>query len=418
MLKTLIKKELLQQFHTQKFVITSVLSIVLMLLAVHISTGKYEKKLVLFEEAVQGHQEKMRLLKDSSKGQSVNTHFTNIIFRRPTPLSIFCQGKEESFGDAAWVNGFFSRPIGQMDLLNDFDLQEVLNKTFGEIDVILIIKQLFSLMAIFLAFDLVTHEREQDTLKMIHSNQVSRFEVILAKWLTGSLILLIVLLLGFLLSLLYLNLILKIVFSGAELVRLFLLLVFSFLFLWVFFQTALLFSCIIRSSQLSLVGLFLIWIISIFIVPNTAAIAGKYVSPTPPPDHLQIMQEQTPKEQIRSVFNDFMNQLQMQRQRIVLFSYLSPSAVFEFTAECLANTSVADYNQFMEQVNIVREESNKINQSIERIRLYFNSSNANNRLTLKNSVVQAIPFTGWLLMLNSLLFLFIIAYYNRRTQII
>ena len=443
MLKTLIKKELLQQIQTQKFIISTAISLVLMLLAVHISTEQYEKKLELYRQATTGQQKELERLKATKRGENAYAK-SEMIYRKPTPLSIFCQGKENSFGGAASVGGYFARPIGNMDDNNEYDFQEVMQKTFGEIDVILVIKLLFSLMAIFLAFDLVTREREQETLKLIHSNQVSRFKVISAKWLAGVLILSVILLLGFIFSLLYLQLVPKIIFEKVELFRLFLLFSVSLIYLLIFFQTALLFSCIVRSSQLSLVCLFLIWAFSIFIIPNLATISGKYLSPVPPMDYV-FDNRSVDDEKVRAVNQHFINQLQAQRQKIVSFSYLSPSAVFEFAAEFLASTSVADYDRFMNQVHFISEKWREIQlhshseeivgeskifkiikldfsdlkkDNIQKVTLLFNGSIDNNRLPLKIGLVRAIPLAGWFIILNCLLFLFIVWYYERHTKIV
>ena len=80
---------------------------------------------------------------------------------------------------------FMAQPIGKTQTNNEFDLDEVLDESFGSIDFAMIINLLFSLVAIFLAFDLVSRERELGTLKLLHVNYVSRSTVISGKWLAG-----------------------------------------------------------------------------------------------------------------------------------------------------------------------------------------------------------------------------------------
>ena len=107
MLRTIIKKELLQQIQTRKFIISAVVSIILMLLCIHVSSEQYLNKLQDYQYAVTTQQHlhnEIRLITEKNRNDIQMENWDNAVFRKPTPLSIFCRGREYNFGEVGRID--------------------------------------------------------------------------------------------------------------------------------------------------------------------------------------------------------------------------------------------------------------------------------------------------------------------------
>ena len=222
-------------------------------------------------------------------------------------------------------------------------------------------------------------------LKLIHSFQVSRFKVVTAKWIAGVIILSITMLIGILLALLYLFAAKNIVLEQVHIIRLLLLFFVSFLYVLCFYQVSLFISCLVNSSQMSIVIMFFVWAITLFITPNISVLLGKQFSPIPPMDYIsgedreiskqfdELKSEafkknyndiediqQNEKNAAWQVHQDYLNNLKKQCRMAVKFSIISPAPFFDFAAELLTGTSVADYENFMGRVRFINNEYTQI----------------------------------------------------------
>ena len=463
MFRTLIKKELLQQVHTQKFMISTVVSICLLMLGIYVSAERYVDKAEDYERAVGLQEEvlgKLRMVTEETMHDTGMESWDDAVFRRPNPLSIFCLGKEDDLGDVGRLDPmrtpFMAQSLSKMGHFNEFDLSEALERAMSRIDFTMVVRVLFSLMAIFIAFDLVNGERERGTLKVVHSNYISRLGVISSKWLAGAAVLSAALLAALLISLIYLTAVKGIVFNSGESLRLLLMFLLSLLYILCFYQAALFLSCVVRSSHASIVSMFLIWAVSLFIVPNVSVMLGKGLTPIPATDYLstavrEIDHEYTEmkraaksREEMQDVYArenqdtwqlqlEFLNRLRQQRRTAVLLSMVSPAPVYDFASEIAAGTTVDDHFAFMDRVRAVNEfYTEKVNslsggdRSFENTKNYFmdivayiaGASRSNNRLSFRGSIVRVFPFAAWLMLVNALLFTFTVLYYDRRTRLL
>ena len=458
MLKTLIQKELLQQLHSRKFIISAVISICLMLLCLQISTESYLNKLAEYQNVQNAYKKAIQEVQNLTveTAFSYRSDFDPNIFRKPTPLCIFSQGKENDLGGMVAVGSrvpFIAQPIGKTDFFNEFDMAEVLDDAFAKIDFVLAIQFLFSLIAIFVAFDLVTGERETGMLKLVQAQNVSRLKVIAGKWLAGSIVLGCTMLLGLLLGMIYLLLIKGIVFDNIHVVRLILIFTLAVIYVLFFFQFALLSSCILRSSQMTIMVMLFIWTLAIFIMPNFSLLIGKTISPLPPIDDLSMRTRKIAKEadikkwqtksseerdrirkqeyrDIWQIQKYHLDQMKQQRQTSMLISLISPAPTFAFATEYLAGTSVADYEVFMERARL--ESANWFKQQFPKdmtpekllslrrqyLQTFSQATFDTNRTGLDDALRNAAPFIVWLIILNSVLYFSIVVYYDRRTKIL
>jgi ABC-type transport system involved in multi-copper enzyme maturation permease subunit len=352
---------------------------------------------------------------------------------------------------------FVAEPFGQMGIMSGVNFEDILKDTFSTIDFTFIVKFFFSLMVIIISFDIVSNEREQGTLKMIHSQNVSRRTLLNGKWLANSLLLGICVFLFLLFSLLYIMLSKNIILETQDVIRLFLFFIFSFLFALLFFQTSLLISCIFRSSPSVLITVFLIWLLSLFILPNIGLLISKGFVEIPPLDYTHNEEQKIFKaysekgreaakagdtdkvadlmyereDTVWGVKQHYLNRLKNQRAMYELLSLISPSQVYSFASEHIMGTSISDYDMYMNRVRLENENYTKqvrimrTTPQPERRSLTFgvflsitDASAQNNRNQLGKSIYNALLYFVWFIVINGILYFFTLLYYDRKTNIL
>ena len=144
-----------------------------------------------------------------------------------------------------------------------------------------------SLFALLFTYDACSGERESGTLKLVLSNPVHRWKVLIGKLIGVCLTLLPVIMFCYLLSALFVLLAPEVSFSAGEWLRVALLIPVSLVFFGLFILIGLLFSCCFRSSAASIVLCLFVWVISIFIIPNLANSLAKSLVATPSTEELR-----------------------------------------------------------------------------------------------------------------------------------
>jgi ABC-type transport system involved in multi-copper enzyme maturation permease subunit len=146
------------------------------------------------------------------------------------------------------------------------------------IDWSFIIQTVYALFCVVLTFDAISGERARGTLRLMMANSVSRAQILLGKYLAVLAIVLVVLLIGWLLSLAVMNLLSVTVPAKRDIAPLMLFMVLSVLYISLFISISLLASSLARTSSTALLSLLFIVIVLVFVVPNMAGIvAGKLV---------------------------------------------------------------------------------------------------------------------------------------------
>ena len=145
------------------------------------------------------------------------------------------------------------------------------------VDITFIVTVIGTLLAILMAHDVITREKEQGTLRLILSNSVSRDAVILSKWIGNFLTIWMAFTFFFLISTL-LIMVLPSHFSVAgQWVRLLLIYGISILLLAVFFSFGLMFSALCHHSRNALILLLFCWVLFVYVIPDISPyVAGAF----------------------------------------------------------------------------------------------------------------------------------------------
>jgi ABC-type transport system involved in multi-copper enzyme maturation permease subunit len=265
-------KEFLLNLMTFKFVVGTILCVVLVAIFVPVLAKDYRQRLQQYDQRVADNEAKLRQVK-------AYRVLTPTVYRRPQVLSVFSQGMEKRLADSAKI-GFGTRP--------DFDKIPEINagptevnpylSIFPSFDFLLIFKIVMSALALLVAYDVVSREREQGTLSLTLSYRISRAQVLLGKLLAGLLTLAVPATIAFLVGLLLLLSSPVIALGGSDWARIGLMYLASLLFVLAVYNVGLLFSSLTGSSSLALIlGLFF-WVLSIIVIPDaTVYVARRFL---------------------------------------------------------------------------------------------------------------------------------------------
>lgn len=260
-------KEFLLNLMTFKFVVGTILCIVLVTIFVPVLAEDYRQRLQQYDQRVADNEAKLREVK-------AYRVLTPTVYRRPQVLSVFSQGMEKRLGDSARID---FGVIPQIDA-GPAEVNPYLS-IFPAFDVLLIFKIVMSALALLVAYDVISREKEQGTLSLMLAHPLRRGHVLLGKLAAGSLTLAAPTTVAFIVGLLLLSTSHSAALDASDWVRIAAMYVVSLLFVLSMYNIGLLFSCLTRSSALALVlGLFF-WVLAVAVVPDGSVYLARRLQP-------------------------------------------------------------------------------------------------------------------------------------------
>jgi ABC-2 type transport system permease protein len=272
MLRDIIKKEILDNITSPKFVFTFLLCTILILLSVYTGVTNYraEKKEYTASLALNKKNLESQPNIQSLMGIGVK------ISKPPQVLGTVVTGIQEDVGRVASVNVAYDP-----NLVDSKYGSNPVFAVFGSLDLMFIVKIVLSLFAILFTYDAIVGEKEKGTLKLALSNDVPRDRLILGKAIGGYISLLLPLLIPLLLSLLLLLIMPDISLGGQDWARLLLIFLMFFLYLSVFFSLGLFVSARTSRSSTSFLVLLFAWVLIVMVIPKAAVIVAGQARPIP-----------------------------------------------------------------------------------------------------------------------------------------
>lgn len=266
MIWRIAKKEFLLNIMTFKFAVGTTLCVVLMAVFVPILAKAYHERLKVYNENIAYNERELGKV-------TVYKNITPIIYRPPSVLAIFSEGLEKQLGNSATIE------YDKIPEITGAPANHYLS-IFSVFDVSLIFKIVISVLALLVAYDAISGERERGTLRLMLSSTAARYEILLGKLVAGLMVLLVPVTIAFILGLLILLFFPMVELSGPDWMRLGLIFIASLIFIATIYNLGLLFSCLARRSSISLVlGLFM-WIIFAVVIPNGSAHLATQIEPT------------------------------------------------------------------------------------------------------------------------------------------
>jgi ABC-type transport system involved in multi-copper enzyme maturation permease subunit len=196
MIKDLYIKEIRQYLYSGKIIFATVVILTLFVINALMCQRKYEQMNLLYNQEKLTNEENVR--KSCSS-------FYDLLFvkqqsvKPPSHVAFICDASANKLDDAVAVNAFRLSSLGKLGPDNPYF------SSFTSIDWTSIILIVFSFLSISLCYNAFCGERVEGTLKLILSNNVSRWKVFIVKYLGILSALTIPLLIGILLHLLVIS---------------------------------------------------------------------------------------------------------------------------------------------------------------------------------------------------------------------
>jgi len=347
MLKTIIKKEILENISSYKFTIIILLTTVLILTSIFIMYRDYRLRMENYE-----------ILQPDSDDPTALV--------RPTPLSIFVKGLDENL-----CRSYQIRFGGQIVVGSKQQSVNAIFRLFTTPDLLFVVKVIMALCAMLFAFDRISGEKEDGTLKLTLSNHLHRPIVIFGKWIGGFTSLVVPFIMAVLLGTILVTLSPHVQMQGNEWMRLLLFLISAIGYMAIFFSLGLLISTLTHRASSSLVISLFVWSLLIFVLPNLGNILARQVVQIPSVQQLEVRRQHIwikevfdriqGRTQGREVDNNINRENEMlmadyrsKFKRLVNISKnitrLSPASAFAFLSTDLAGTGLLEEDRIKQTV--------------------------------------------------------------------
>jgi ABC-type transport system involved in multi-copper enzyme maturation permease subunit len=368
MMKTIIRKELLDHLRSVQFAVLLAAGIVLFAANGLVFVQQYTRLNGDYRKAV------------AANDAQPSTMMTRL-HRAPSPLLFMAEG-----GEKTSPKGYLLGPKLTLSPLPagtvNFKMPDI-----PELDWAFIIKIVFSLYIILLGFEAVSGEKERGTLRLVLSNPVGRIKLLTAKYLAIISSAAIPLVAGLLTSLLVIGLFLPSLLSLPNLARIVLFFSLAMAYLSLFAFLSLFFSALIARSSVALLVLLSFWIFFAFFIPDTSVIAAdkfskvpseyemaKLVGPTIQGEvwkRIAAIQDRIKKgelkteqdireeadrayeqgqESVRKLYDDYDHAMRERSALAQRISCISPAALFQYAAEAVTETGPSADARFLRDI--------------------------------------------------------------------
>ncbi|MFC1526165.1 ABC transporter permease subunit [Candidatus Latescibacterota bacterium] len=381
MLLLTIRKEIVNNVLSFRFIVTYALQFCLVLLAVFLMANDFQAKMqeaTTEETKIRQTIDEIDALDDPGKQFQDFQQLDLAGVRRPEPLSILARGLEGSLPTQVTTRRFW------MQSSDDRLGRNMLFEVFQAPDYVYVINIVMSLLALLFVFDAVCGEKEQGTLKIMLANSLPRDTVLLAKWIGGYISVAAPFAVASLGGFAYVYISGAVEMDPQMMTRFGLIFAVSLLFISTFFTLGLMISVYTQRSATALLVSLLVWICWILVIPNVAPIVARLVAPVPSRQVIdaekqaidresqllleginkrKVYGDQEESEQIRQDADSRKGKLEefyrdrMQRQVSLSqnLARVSPSASFLFAATRLAGTGPALFRSFHDALEHFQE---------------------------------------------------------------
>jgi len=270
----LIRRELLANLMTFRFLVAMVVTLSLVVANTVVLIADYERRLTSYNIAVKEHDQ--RFLSRARTYSEVEGAL--LVDRPPNPLSIFNAGLDRRLGNSIKIKHTLVPTL--WDTRSHSADNPFLN-LFSSVDLVLIFQIILSLLALLFAHDAIAGEREAGTLRLTMTNPVSRPIILLAKYISAMVCLILPVVLSLLLALILFSGSRSILLSADDWLRIGGILLTSIIYLSAFYLIGLLISTITRRTATALMLSMVIWSTLVLIYPSLSVFAVNRLWDTP-----------------------------------------------------------------------------------------------------------------------------------------
>ena len=261
---TLIRRELLAHLLAYRFVVATMVLLVLVIANTLVLIYDYERRLTLHRHAVQRHNDWVLTAKTYSP-----LHLQ--VDRPPNPLSLFNQGLEKRLGNTVRVHHALVPTLWDAGL---YGMDNPFLNLLSSIDLVFVFQVVLSLLALLFAYDAIAGEHERGSLRLLMTTPASRGKILFAKYAAAMIALVVPLTISLILTQFLISGSGSIVLSGDDWIRIGGFYLTSILFLSVFYLMGLLFSGTTRRTVTALMTCMFAWVFFVLIYPNLILFAS------------------------------------------------------------------------------------------------------------------------------------------------
>lgn len=304
-----------------------------------------------------------------------------ILHRPPEQLSILARGLGEQFGSVVTLRGKYGpSKITSRDRSNFF------LPVSAAFDYAFITAVGLSLMAMFLAYDAVTGEREQGTLQLVLANTIPRYKVLLGEYWGAMVSVAIPSVAVFFVVIIVIHLQGVLEFDRDVNLRLLCFLLYSILLISTFVWLGLGVSSTVHSSSTALVVGFLLWVTFVVLYPSVAAWGCHYLKPLDkipavnPENIMAQASEYFPSQPLGGVTErqkEIYRNRNLEQANLVNQLWLfSPFSNFMLVSQGVAGTDLGSHHRFLQQARALEQafiqwQEAKVRQYPQRERTYM-----------------------------------------------
>ena len=373
MLKSIIRKELLEIFLSFRFALALIMVITLFSTSAVIFNRQYNNRI---ESYRMGMNSNLDALKKASVRLSEVANLDQRLYLKPSVLEFIADGGEDKIWNAWILNAFSFRIPSRAQSVN------WLLHPFDSLNFQFLISVILSFIVLIFTFDAITGEKRDGTLKLVLGNSISRTTVILGKFVSSLISIALILLAGFLLGLALILANKNIVLTGQAWLKILTFLIISLFYLSSLLLLGLLISSLTRNSVTSFFICMFLWLILVIVAPLAGNLlaphfrpaisleemskkmraanqeiwqsapegAGGYNgSPTYPKMRQRTELINRLDESANQIKLDYIRKLITQAQGATTLSVYSPATIFRSSTEILAGSGLNHFAHFIEQ---------------------------------------------------------------------
>ena len=263
----IIRKEILAYLLSLRFTLSLVLILLLFATSGFVFVDNYRQQMDDYWEETNKN---LLALSEQASQLYKLAFYEQTIWRKPRPLMLCAEGFEKS------LPNHFKFTVFKMDYPEAKSRSNFVLERFSDIDWVFIVSLVLSFVALLLTYDSICGEKETGTLRLTLAGSIARYKVLLAKYAGVMLTLGISLLLGLVVNLIIVLLSDAIDIRTGDWLRIFGIVVLSFLYLSIFVLLGMLVSSRTAHSANSMVILLLIWVGLVILIPSF----GRIISDT------------------------------------------------------------------------------------------------------------------------------------------
>lgn len=342
----LVKRELFDNLTSSRYILTSVLCLTLCVTSIILMSEDY------------AYRQKRSDLSHNVSGMHNNLSNRQIFAKPPQPLSAMARGIDEVIGRTLLIARWQPEEEPVAHVFNYYGEEHHLFDLFTIPDFVYIISIVLSALTIFLSFDVICGEKETHTLSLVLSHSIPRSMLLFAKWIGGYTSLLVSLLPALVLMLLFLTASAHVPLEAEHWIRLLVIIVFSFIYLSVFFTLGLLISTLTHRSATALILVLFIWVIWVLGIPRAGILTAKVIKPIQPAFSFGLekraAKQGTVKEDQENLWkmdDAYIAKVDGQMELGHHLSRLSPLSSYVYTCTTLAQTGIPDGINYRQTVS-------------------------------------------------------------------